>query len=75
MLSLSDLLLRLPGRTCSVVGLIDAASCPESLGVSCFGEYLLISDALDLEKVISLIECLKNRKHVLCFYRILVEVY
>ena len=52
MLSLSDLLLRLPGRTCPVVGLIEAASCPESLGASWFGEYLLISDALDLQKVI-----------------------
>lgn len=53
MLSLSDRLLRLPGRTCPVVGLTDAASCSESLGASGLGEYLLISDALDLQKVIS----------------------
>lgn len=53
MLSLSDRLLRLPGRTCPVVGLTDPASCSESLGASGLGEYLLISDALDLEKVIS----------------------
>ena len=69
-LSLSDLLLRLPGRICPVVGLIDADSCPESLGVSWFGEYLLISDALDLQKMIYY---LRNRKHVLCFYQSLYK--
>lgn len=60
MLSLSDLLLRLPGLVYPDVGLTDRAPSSDSPATSGLAEYLLISDALDLssqKKIYHTVEC------------------
>lgn len=60
MLSLSDLLLRLPGLVYPDVGLTDRTPSSDSPATSGLAEYLLISDALDLssqKKIYHTVEC------------------
>lgn len=60
MLSLSDLLLRLPGLVYPDVGLTDRSPSSDSPATSGLAEYLLISDALDLSSQKKIYHMLKS---------------